>query len=82
MISEGSCDTEDCFASTGINYILKYTEMYYYYFFLIVKYFTILLFLLNFDQINAALLSIRIILLTQNFWIVVYVLFIIKKLIL
>ncbi len=50
MISEGSCDTEDCwkfsFVVTEINYILKY--------YLNFLYFTILLFLLT-----AALLSLR-----------------------
>ncbi len=45
MISDGSCDTEDCnecwklsFAITGINYILQYTKADFFQFILIYFY--------------------------------------------
>ncbi len=62
MISEGSCDTEDWSNDaeksaliTEINYILQYIHIENSYLNCKKKYFTVSLFLLYFDQINATL---------------------------
>ncbi len=58
LISEGSCDTEDCSNDaeniTGIKYIFKYIQIGKSYFKL-QKNFTILQFFCIFDRINVAL---------------------------
>ncbi len=64
MISKESCDPEDwnacwkfSFGIKGIKYIIIYIQIENVIY--TVAYFTILMFFCNFDQINAALVSIR-----------------------
>jgi len=46
-ISEGSCDTEDCFAITGINYNLKYIQIELQLFQIVILFHNITVFLIN-----------------------------------